>query len=156
VTSRVALYENDPALEPLLEDILSIKQLDVVRCSTLAEIHSAVDSGDIDVVVADTWGPANRVLGESERAEIIALGRRVPLLLITARWWAMGLPPGHFGTVVVIEKPMELDQLLDEVTAAIQRGHDDPIISFARARARQLLEHAPADALAVAVFTPGS
>jgi len=62
VTSRIALYENDPAIEALLEEILSLRQLDVVRCSTLAEIHEAVDAGDIDAVLADTWGRGTEFL----------------------------------------------------------------------------------------------
>jgi DNA-binding response OmpR family regulator len=53
---KVAIYENDPALEALLEDIVSIEQLDVVRCTTLAEIHGAVDSGDIAMLWSQILG----------------------------------------------------------------------------------------------------
>ena len=37
------------------------------------------------------------------------------------------------GGCLVIEKPLELDRLLAEVTAAAQRAHEDPTISSARA-----------------------
>jgi DNA-binding response OmpR family regulator len=153
-SDKIALYEDDPMISIVLEEVFADEHLNVLRCASLIKIQSAVGAGDIDVAVADTWGPGNGTLGDLERDQIIELGRHVPLILITGRAWAAKLPQGALGTVVIVQKPMDLDHLVAEVSAAIQRGRDDPIISLARARARQLLERQRTDAVAVAVLTP--
>jgi DNA-binding response OmpR family regulator len=153
-SDKIALYEDDPMIGILLQEVFTEEHLTVLRCSTLSELQSAVDAGDVDVVVADAWGPGNGTLGNLERDQIIELGRHVPLILITGRVWAANLPQGALGTVVIVQKPMDLDHLVSEISTAIQRGRDDPIVGLARARARQLLERHRADAVAVAVLTP--
>jgi DNA-binding NtrC family response regulator len=85
---KIALYEDDPMISSLLQDVFADEQLNVLRCSSLAEIQSAVAAGDVDVVVADAWRPGNGTVGDLERDQIIELGRHVPLILITARAWA--------------------------------------------------------------------
>ena len=60
---KLALYDDDPIISTVLEDVFADAHLNVLRCRSPAEIQSAVDAGDVDVVVADTWGPGALTLG---------------------------------------------------------------------------------------------
>jgi DNA-binding NtrC family response regulator len=152
VPNKMALVENDPVLGMLLEEVFAEEQIEVNRCRTLAEVYTVVGTGEVDVILADTWGAGHHELGEDESAEIIDLGRRAPLILITGRSSAERFPEGALDTVVIVRQPMDLEVLAAEVSAAIKRGHDDPVITLTRARARQLLLDGKAEEIAVAVL----
>jgi DNA-binding NtrC family response regulator len=142
-------------LGTLLEEVFAEEQIEVNRCRTLAEVYTVLGTGEVDVILVDTYGAGHHELGEDESAEIIDLGRRASFILITGRSSAERFPKGALGTVVIVRKPMDLEVLAaTEVSAAIKRGHNDPVITLTRAGARQLLLDGKADEIAVAMRVP--
>jgi DNA-binding response OmpR family regulator len=153
VAQSVVVLQSDPSLRSVLQDLLEDEGYSIRLADTLAEVQEAVATGVVDLVLADAWGPGYQILGDEEHAEIVALGRTVPLIMLTARAWAMHPSPPDFGTVMVVRKPMDINDLLADIGHAIQGGLDDTALIAAREAARRLLEPTPTDELAVVVIT---
>src|SRR5262249_20910843 len=136
VTQYVVVLESDQVLRRVLQDLLEGEGYGIRLADTLAEVQEAVATGGVDLVLADAWGPGFQTLGEEEHAKIVALGRTVPLIMLTGRAWAMQPSPADFGGVLVVRKPMDIDDMLAHIGRAIQGGLDDASLASARRAAR--------------------
>ncbi len=62
-----------------------------------------------DLIVADFWGTSHLVLDEAERAEISALAAIAPVVLVSARNWALDAQASELGLVALLTKPLDLE-----------------------------------------------
>ena len=116
--TRVLLLEDEPTIREILLDIFGFEGFEVTVCSTLAELRAAIAQQPGCVVVSDSWGPLSSVLDDRLRAEIIALGKSAPVILIPAQMWASDVVAEELG-VTIVPKPFELDGLVQAVKQVI-------------------------------------
>jgi DNA-binding NtrC family response regulator len=119
----VLLLEDDAAQRDLLLELFADGSAEVVVCATLDQIYGCLTRYPHAVVVADSWAADNhRQLSDQQRREITELAHMAPVILTTGREWARRLEPGELGTVVLVTKPYDLDELLDQVHLAQRRS----------------------------------
>ncbi len=118
---RVLLLEDDPALRGLLQEALGAEDFEVEVCESYGQVHAAAADGAGDLVVADFWGGGQRRLSASDREEIRALGRLLPMILLTGRSWAADTSAEEVGARALIRKPFDLDVLIGAIESALQR-----------------------------------
>jgi DNA-binding response OmpR family regulator len=129
----VLLLEDDGPLQAVLREFFHDEGLAVTVCTSLADLWTTAAAQPGAVVVADAWDPWDQAtLSDSHRAEIVALGQRVPLILATGRRWAWDAAHYDLGAVVVLPKPYDLEALLTAIQTALALGHSP------RARLRAL------------------
>ena len=107
----IYLFEDDTSLRALLVEMLRDELgADVEACANLSELMDRCDARRPDVVVADFWGVSHLHLEDAERREIAALAARAPLLLVSARNWAIGAEPAELGVAALLSKPLDIEQ----------------------------------------------
>lgn len=120
---RVLLLETDRVLETVLCDVFADDGLEVSLCSSLADIHALLKDYPLAAVVSDSWTPGEyQTLSAGHRAEILALGATAQVVLTTGADWARRIRAGDLGSVVIVEKPYSMDELLDAVRGALARA----------------------------------
>ena len=119
----VLLLEDDAAQRALLLELFADEKIEVVVCDTIDQIFESLKRYADAVVVADSWAVSNDELpGERQRRELEELARVAPVVFTTGREWARQLEPGVLGTVVLVTKPYDLDELLEQVRLVRRRS----------------------------------
>jgi DNA-binding NtrC family response regulator len=126
--------EDHRALRDTMAEVLEEEGFRITVETSLPGVSALVSSGDVDLVIADGWGPSHGTLQDAERDEILALGRTVPLLFYTGRAWASGSV--DLESVRVLAKPADLDRLVDAAQVRIAEGLGDDVLAAARVIAR--------------------
>jgi DNA-binding NtrC family response regulator len=124
---RVLLYEDDAALASILAELFADEQIEVRRCTSLEEIQAALGDSPSAIVVSDCWSHDTRgQISSREVDEIVALGRVAPVIVTTGRSWPARTSELSLGErVVVIQKPYDVDQLLDTIRGAADDSAKD-------------------------------
>jgi DNA-binding NtrC family response regulator len=127
---RILLLENDSALQGVLCDLFGYEDLDVTVCNSLAELQANVNRYPRAAVVSDSWAVGDYgALSPKHRAEILELSRMAEVVLTTGQRWGRRVLDGELGTVVIVEKPYDMDRLMLAVRAALQRTALVPLAS---------------------------
>ena len=130
VRARVLLLEDDPILLGVLREVLEDASLDVTVCGSLDEIKAALRQYPEAIVVSDSWtAQDHETLRVRQRDEIVSLGQTAAVILATGRTWAVRSPEGAFGSVVVVQKPYDLDHLVAAIRAALRPDSDGDVRS---------------------------
>jgi DNA-binding response OmpR family regulator len=106
----VYLLEDDVSLRELLAEVLREEigaQLEA--CATMVELQDHCAVRKPDLIVADFWGASHLTLDETERAEISALAAIAPVVLVSARNWALDVQASELGLVALLAKPLDID-----------------------------------------------
>jgi DNA-binding NtrC family response regulator len=120
---RILLLETDGALQGVLCDLFGYEDLDVTVCNSLAELQAGVKRYPFAAVVSDSWARGDfSVLSPKHRAEIVELGRTAEVILTTGQRWGTQVLDGELGSVVIVEKPYDMDYLMSAVRAALERS----------------------------------
>jgi DNA-binding response OmpR family regulator len=120
---RILLLETDGALQGVLCDLFGYEDLDVTVCNSLAELQAGVKRFPRAAVVSDSWTLGDYgALSARHRAEIVELGRTAEVVLTTGQRWGSQVLDGELGSVVVVEKPYDMDHLMSAVRAALERA----------------------------------
>jgi DNA-binding NtrC family response regulator len=120
---RILLLETDGALQGVLCDLFAYEDLDVTVCNSFAELQAGVSRYPHAAVVSDSWASGDySTLSPKHRAEIEELARVAEVVLTTGGRWGRLLDDGELGTVAVVEKPYDMDRLMQAVRAALERA----------------------------------
>jgi len=117
---RIYLLEDDGSLRELLAEVLREElgaRLEV--CATMAELQTHCQAARPDLIVADFWGTSHLTLDDAERSEITALTEIAPVVLVSARNWALDAQAQELGLVALLTKPLDIDGFVTVVRAAI-------------------------------------
>ena len=117
---RIYLLEDDVSLRELLAEVLRDEigaRLEV--CATMAELQAHCQEVRPDLIVADFWGTSHLTLDDAERAEITALTAIAPVVLVSARNWALDAQAAELGLVALLTKPLDIDRFVTVLRAAI-------------------------------------
>ena len=88
-------------------------------CATMSALRAHCATRAPDLIVADFWGTSHLTLDEAERSEISALAAMAPLILVSARNWALGVDATELGVVALLPKPLELDGFVGVLRTAL-------------------------------------
>jgi AmiR/NasT family two-component response regulator len=88
-------------------------------CAAMAELQSHCATRRPDLIVADFWGTSHLTLVEAERSEIAALAAMAPVVLVSARNWALDAQARDLGLVALLTKPLDIDQFVVVLRAAL-------------------------------------
>jgi AmiR/NasT family two-component response regulator len=116
----IYLLEDDDGLRELLAEVLREEleaRLEV--CATMVELQAHCQTGKPDLIVADFWGTSHLILDEAEREEIGALATIAPLVLVSARNWALGEQAADLGVVALLTKPLDIDGFVVVLRSAL-------------------------------------
>jgi DNA-binding response OmpR family regulator len=106
----IYLLEDDGSLRELLAEVLR-EELGarLEACATMLEVHAHCATSTPDLIVADFWGTSQLMLEDAERTEICALAAIAPLVLVSARNWALDARTADLGLVALLPKPLDLE-----------------------------------------------
>jgi len=114
---HVLLLEDDPALLSVLLELFMDERIDVTVCRSLADIYAALERDPYGVIVTDSWAHTRFDLGRQEQETLLALDALAAVVFTTGRRWAQADPPLTLGTVTVLNKPYDVDELMFAVRA---------------------------------------
>ena len=86
-----------------------------VPCGSMTELRQRCAAQRPDLIVADFWGTSHLHLDDTERAEITALASIAPLVLVSARNWALGLDAEDLGVAALVPKPLDVEHFASVV-----------------------------------------
>src|SRR5215204_1061726 len=109
---RVLLLEDDSALSQVLTEFLMGEGMTVVAVADRAEARRLADEGSWDVCIADC-----SPFSQDDRVLFAALSAVAPLILATGRAWTRDASAADLGVVSILQKPYDLEVLLEEVLA---------------------------------------
>ena len=120
MASVIYLLEDDTSLRELLAEVLR-EDLDarLEVCATMAELQRHCATMTPDLIVADFWGTSHLTLDDAERSEITALAAIAPVVLVSARNWALDAQASDLGLVALLTKPLDIDRLIAVLRAAL-------------------------------------
>jgi DNA-binding NtrC family response regulator len=118
----IYLFEDDASLRALLTELIR-EELggDVEPCSTIGALRERCAARRPDLIVADFWGASHLRLDESERSEIGELGAIAPVILVSARAWAVGIASTDLGIVALVPKPLDMETFVDVLHSALSQ-----------------------------------
>ena len=116
----IYLLEDDGSLRELLAEVLR-EELGarLEACATMAELQAHCATGKPDLIVADFWGTSHLTLDDAERSEITALAAIAPVVLVSARNWALDAQASDLGLVALLVKPLDIEMFVGVVRAAL-------------------------------------
>ena len=116
----IYLLEDDISLRDLLTEVLH-EELGarLEACASMAELRAHCACYKPDLIVADFWGTSHLTLDEAERDEIAALAAVAPVVLVSARNWALDARAAHLGLVALFTKPLDIDTFVGVLRAAL-------------------------------------
>src|ERR1700694_1953613 len=116
----IYLLEDDVSLRELLAEVLR-EELDarLEACATIVELQHHCARGKPDLIVADFWGTSHLTLDEAERSEINALAAIAPVVLVSARNWALDVTASELGLVALLAKPLDIDLFVAVLRTAL-------------------------------------
>jgi DNA-binding NtrC family response regulator len=116
----IYLLEDDASLRELLAEVVREELCaELEACATMSALQAHCATRTPDLIVADFWGTSHLTLDEAERSEISALAARAPLVLVSARNWALGVNATELGLVALLTKPLELEGFVDVLRTAL-------------------------------------
>jgi DNA-binding response OmpR family regulator len=120
---RVLLCEHDAALAAVLVDLFSEEDIDVVRCGSFDELEAGALAHRDAVIVTDSWVEGGLAqLTDVEREQLRTLGTLTTVIMTTGRDWAKHTEGSALGDqIVVVPKPFDIEELLEEVRTAGSR-----------------------------------
>jgi DNA-binding response OmpR family regulator len=120
MASVIYLLEDDTSLRELLAEVLR-EDLDarLEVCATMAELQGHCATMTPDLIVADFWGTSHLTLDDAERSEITALAAIAPVVLVSARNWALDAQASDLGLVALLTKPLDIDRFIAVLRAAL-------------------------------------
>jgi DNA-binding NtrC family response regulator len=119
-------------LERVLVDILPEEGCEVLVCSTLADVHLALEQAAADLAVLVPRVRSPQVLSGEERVELTAVGAAGPTLIVSVDPWLATVQPSELQAAELIPAPCDLEVLL----AAVRRLTADLREDAAQTRAR--------------------
>jgi DNA-binding NtrC family response regulator len=124
--ARIYLFEDDASLRSLLVEMLQDELgADVTACASMGELRERCTVARPDLIVADFWGSSHLLLEDRERSEITALASIAPLVLVSARNWAIGAEAAELGVAALLPKPLDIERfasVVQETLAAQPAG----------------------------------
>ena len=118
---RILVADDDAALRDLLVEILVDEGHQAVEVSTPLEALSLGCAEEWDLFLIDTLGQADHGPTEECKALVQELAARAPVILCTGRLWARRTEASELGAVAILEKPFDLDELIERVAAVGSR-----------------------------------
>ncbi len=120
---NIYLFEDDDSLRALLVELLH-DELDatVSVCHSLAELQQQCAATPPALIVADFWGASNLQLADAERSEISSLAAIAPLVLVSARNWALDAQATELGVVALMPKPLDIEGFLEVLRTALSNA----------------------------------
>jgi DNA-binding NtrC family response regulator len=110
---NIYLFEDDDSLRALLVELLHDDlHATVSVCHGLAELQEQCAAAPPDLIVADFWGASHLHLADNERSEISSLAAIAPMVLVSARNWALDAQASELGVVALMPKPLDIEGLL--------------------------------------------
>jgi DNA-binding response OmpR family regulator len=122
--TTVLIIEDEATLSDLLRTLLQDEGYAVLTASTFAEAEAAVRRSPVDLVVADLIEFDEHGLAGAAQALRELAGER-PILLCTGQPGAQRLA-AEWGFSGVLDKPFDLDVLLERVRSALARSGPRP------------------------------
>jgi CheY-like chemotaxis protein len=117
--ATVFLVEDDLELRSVLVEAFESEGYAV---RTLLSVERLLDVDPVAVAgavaVVDGWGSSSLELSESGRAQLCALGARLPTIVLTGRAWADRVTAEELGLWALFPKPTDLEALLRRVESA--------------------------------------
>ena len=115
-TPCILLVVRDARLRAGLDALLRDEGFEPVVCPGIASL--ATRSGDSDEIVLLDWTMAGGLLADEQRPGLLALARRVPIVLMVPSRWASLISEEDLGIAALLPKPFNADALL----AALRRA----------------------------------
>ena len=109
---RVLVVDDEPTIRDLVSMVLEEEGYEVTRAEHGQQALSVIESDPPDLVVSDVWMPCLDGLSLAHRL----VKRGIPVVLMSAMRNRVDLPG-----VPVIEKPFDLDRLLQAAISAMAR-----------------------------------
>jgi len=120
--SLIYLLEDDASLRELLAEVLRDELgVRLAVCANMTELQAHCAERTPDLIVADFWGASHLALDDAERAEIAALAAIAPVVLVSARNWALDAHAADLGLVALLTKPLDIDSFIGVLRAALAR-----------------------------------
>jgi DNA-binding response OmpR family regulator len=121
----VLVAEADDGNAGVLLDALVLEGHVAVHARTEPEARRLAAAGGWDVCVADDFASSGAALAEEDRALYRVLADAAPVVVTTARGWAVDAEPTSLGVAAIVAKPYLLDELF-LVLSAVTRRADRP------------------------------
>lgn len=112
----VLLFDNECDFRELLCDFFRGEGYDVEVCPTPEDVAYRGGLRPDAIAVVDAWGRSTCRLVDPEARSIRTLAACVPTVMLTARTWAADVNAVDLGLRALLEKPIDLNVLLEEVT----------------------------------------
>lgn len=111
--ARVLLIEPNGMLRSAILSVLAAERYQVEACDSLEQVVVRTE-GRARVVALVAWQSMEGLLAEDHRPHLVALSRRLKLVLMVPRRWARLLERTDLAQAVagLIPKPVDLDELL--------------------------------------------
>ena len=121
MAATVLLYETDPDLYSLVNDVLTVDGHRVTWARTFEEARSVVESGEADLFLSDSGSAAVDQAMENYRTHCKPMSHKVPTLLFTVHPVTQQ-EAAELGCADVISKPFDIDDLLRRVQANLSQS----------------------------------
>jgi DNA-binding NtrC family response regulator len=126
--ARIYLFEDDASLRALLVEMLQDELgAEVTACGSMTELRERCTAKRPDLIVADFWGSSHLQLEDRERSEITALAAIAPLVLVSARNWAIGAEAEELGVAALLPKPLDIERFASVVQETLAAPPRSPV-----------------------------
>lgn len=116
--ARILLVDDDRRIVAAMLEQLSAKGFDCVCCSNVSEAMMQFAVGHIDLVITDL---NMRGIDGFSMVEMVRSQSDIPIIVATGYSKDLGAWTGRHEDVVVIQKPLDMPGLLDQIEAILSR-----------------------------------
>ena len=125
--AHIYLFEDDTSLRGLLVELLRDELgAEVQACTNMRELRQCCVERRPDLIVADFWGTSHLELDGTERSEIVELAAIAPLILVSARNWALGAEADDLGVAALLPKPLDIERFAAVVHSTLASAASRP------------------------------
>ena len=112
---RILVADDEQAIRTLVAEVLTEEGHVVTQGSSAQKVLTLASEEPWDLFLVDTLGGSDHTPSRETEQLLQTLSAHAPVILCTARSWAIDMEAAELGVAAILVKPFDITELIEQV-----------------------------------------